>query len=282
MKSLFTLHYGLRNYLQSLVLLVGMLCLLSLVGWLLLGVVGITWFLLVGIFVILGAVRFSPRLLLILHGARALRYEDAPYLYDIVIRLSKQAGIKSIPVLYYIPSRSIDVFTTGMYENTAIALSYGIVRKLNTRELTGVLAHEISHISGKDLLVKLIADVIARLTSVMALTGYILIWVYIPVYIMTDETVPLALLIILLFAPLVSVMMQLGLSRSREFRADMEASRLTNDPMALASALEKIDAYQEGWIEKIFVPTRRINIPSWLRTHPLTNDRVNRLKDLTR
>lgn len=280
MKSPYTSHYALRNYLQSLGLLVGMLFLLSLVGWLLMGPAGIVWFLVVGVFVLLGAVRISPRFMLVLHGARALRYEDAPYLYEIVIRLTKQAGIKNIPTLYYMPNRLIDVFTTGLNENAAIALSYGIVRKLSSRELTGVLAHEISHISGNDLLVKLIADVMVRLTRVMALTGYILIWIYIPLYILTDETVPWVLLLILMLAPIVSALMQLALSRSREFRADLEASRLTNDPLALASALEKIDACQDGWIERIFVPTRRIRVPSWLRTHPLIADRIKRLKEL--
>ena len=281
MNRSFISYYSLRNYFHSLVLLTGMLVLLGVTGWLLMGPIGIVWFLFIGIFILLGAARISPQFMLLLHGARALRPEDSPYLYEIVIRLAKRAGIKNIPTLYYIPSRLMDVFTTGLNENASIAISYGLVRELNVRELTGVLAHEISHIRSNDLLVLLVAHVIAGLTSVMALTGYILFWIYIPLFILTDEKVPWVLLIVLMMAPTVSVLMQLALSRSREFSADLEAARLTNDPLSLASALEKTGAYRGNWIERIFLPARRNPVPLLFRTHPLVTDRINRLKDLS-
>ena len=280
MKSSFTSYYRLRNYLHSLILLVGMLVLLGVIGWLLMGPMGIVWFLFIGIFILIGAARISPRFMLLLHGARALRPEDSPYLYEIVVRLAKRAGIKNIPTLYYIPSRLMNIFTTGLNENASIAISYGMVRQLNVRELTGVLAHEISHIHSNDLLVLLVANVIASLTSVMAFTGYILFWIYIPLFILTDEKVPWVLLIVLLMAPTVSTLMQLALSRSREFSADLEAARLTDDPLSLASALVKIESYQGSWVERMYVHYRRIQLPLLLRTHPLVTDRINRLKDL--
>ena len=124
------------------------------------------------------------------------------------------------------------------------------------------------------------ADVITRLTNIMALTGFILILVYIPMYVLTDETVPWVLMVILMIAPTLSALMQLALSRSREYRADLEAVKLTDDPLSLASALEKIESYQMSWLERIFIPGRRVNVPAFLRTHPLVTDRVKRLKDL--
>ena len=280
MKDSFISYYRLRNYLQSLILLAGMLVLLGMIGWLLMGPAGVVWFLFIGIFILIGATRISPRLMLILHGARVLRPEDSPYLYQIVIKLAKQSGIKDIPTLYYIPSRLINIFTTGLNENVSIAISYGLVRQLNVRELTGVLAHEISHIHGNDLLVMLVADVIARLTTMMAFAGFILLWVYIPLFVLTDEKVPWVLLIVLMMAPTVSTLMQLALSRSREFSADLEAAKLTGDPLSLASALEKIESRRGNWMERMYVQYRRIQLPSLLRTHPLVIDRINRLKDI--
>lgn len=279
MKNSLISYYRLQNYIQPLLLLVGMLGLLGIVGWLIMGAAGIVWFLFVGVFLLITSARISPRMMLVLHDARALKPEDSPYLYSIVTRLCEQANIKNIPTLHYIPSRLMDVFTTGLNKNVSIAISYGLVRQLNTQELTGVLAHEISHIRSNDLFVMLIADVIGRLTSVMAVTGYILFWIYIPLYILTDEELPWILPILLITAPTASLLMQLALSRSREFHADLEAARLTEDPLSLASALRKIEKNQGNWLERILIPARRIRIPLLLRTHPLVSDRINRLKD---
>lgn len=280
MDNLFTSYYSLRNYLHSVILLAAMLILLGLLGWLLMGPIGIIWFLLIGSIILIGATRISPRFILLLHGARALGPEEVPYMYEVLYQLVRQAGIKHMPTLYYIPDRLMTIFTTGLSSNAAIVFSYSIVRNLNDRELTAVLAHEVSHISGNDLLVKLVADVIARLTVVMAFTGFILVLIYLPLYALKGETVPWALLIVLLISPNVNALLQLALSRSREFRADLEAAKLTDDPLSLASALEKIESYQMSWIERIFIPNRRIRVPLLLRSHPLVTDRVNRLKKL--
>lgn len=266
---------------RSLILLAGMFGLLGVIGWLLMGPGGIAWFLFLGIFILIGSTRISPRLMLMLHGARLLSPKESPYLYSIIARLTRRAGIKNIPTLYYIPGTLMDVFTIGINENASIAISYGIVRHLTTRELTGVLAHEICHIRGNDMLVMLFAHVITSLTNIMALTGYILLWIYIPLFALTDEKIPWVLLIVLMLAPTVSALMLLALSRAHEFSADLEAARLTNDPMSLASALEKIESYQANWMESIFTSARRIRVPLLLRTHPLAADRINRLKNIS-
>lgn len=281
MKSSFTASYSLLNYLHSLILLVGMLMLLSLIGWLLFGPIGILWFFIVWLALMIGLTHIPSHYILMLKGARVLNFDEVPYLYEILYGLTKQAGIKNIPLLYFLPDRLMTIFTTGLSDDSAIALSDDIVQQLNTRELTAVLAHEIGHIIGNDLLVKMLAGVISQLTSVMALTGSILILVYIPLYVMTDEKIPWTVLIVMMMAPTVSILIQLALSRSREFRADLEAVRLTGDPLSLASALVKIESYQWNWIERMLMPVRRIHVPMLLRTHPLIADRVNRLKELS-
>ncbi|MCG6938239.1 MAG: zinc metalloprotease HtpX [Gammaproteobacteria bacterium] len=280
MNSLFPAHYKLHNYLQSALLLAGMLGLLSLVGWLLAGPEGIGWFIVAGVFIFISAPRVTPAYILRLHRAQVLDASDAPQLYEMVHWLTKRAGMKAMPVLYYIPSSSINAFTTGLNKNASIALSDGMLRQLNTRELSGVLAHEISHVSRNDLLVMMVADVISRLTSIMAFAGYLLIWIYIPLFIFSGEKAPWLLLIILMTAPTFSILMQLALSRANEFNADVEAAKLTGDPLGLASALEKIDYYQGSLIQRIFSPAQRMHEPVFFRTHPLMIDRVNRLKQL--
>ncbi|MDT8453302.1 MAG: zinc metalloprotease HtpX [Gammaproteobacteria bacterium] len=280
MNSMVSLTDTLRNYLHSLILLVAMLSLLGLIGWLLLGPIGILWFLIAGIIIFIGAARIPPHFIFMKHDAKILRPEEAPHLYDIVVRLCRRAGIKNIPTIYLIPGKLMDVFTAGLNSNTSIIISYNMLRRLNTRELTAVLAHEISHIRGNDLLVMMIASVIANLTATMAMVGSILILIYIPLYILADEPVPWLLLIILMVAPFFSTLLQLALSRSREFSADLEAVRLTEDPLSLASALEKIETYQWNWLEKIFMQPKRDPIPPLLRTHPQVTDRVRRLKEL--
>ena len=263
-----------------MILLAGMLALLGLIGWLMAGPAGIGWFILAGALIMVTAPQISPRLILRLYGARVLLPEQAPQLYEIITWLAKQAEMERIPTLYYIPSKVMNAFSTGVKKDTAIAISDAMLRQLTTRELNGVLAHEISHIHSNDVLVMLVADVISRLTSVFAFTGYILIWVYIPLFIITDVSVPWVLLIILIMAPNLSALMQLALSRTREFNADVGAARITGDPMGLAFALEKIEYYQGSWFERVFTLNRRIPEPSLLRTHPVMAERINRLKIL--
>ncbi len=280
MSSIVSLNDTLRNYLHSLILLVAMLILLGLIGWLLLGPIGILWFLIAGIIIFVGAARMPPHLILLKHNAKILRPEEAPHLYEIVTRLCQHAGIKNIPIIYLIPGKFMDVFTAGLNLNASIIISHNMINRLDTQELTAVLAHEISHIRGNDLLVMMIASVIASLTTTMAAVGSILILIYIPLYVLADEAVPWVLLIILMVAPFFSTLLQLALSRSRELSADLEAVRLTEDPLSLASALEKIETYQWSWLEKIFMQPKRDSMPPILRTHPLVIDRVNRLKEL--
>jgi len=258
-------------------LLSGMLLLMALIGWLIAGLVGVFWSLLSGVVIFLTVPRLSPRIVLSLYGARPLYPEQLPQAYQILHWLARQAELKESPHLYYVPSQTMLAFSVGMHNDTAIALSDTLLRTLNSRELTGVLAHEISHIQSRDLWVMAIADVISRMTGIMAMTGYLMIMIYLPMFLFTDEDVPWLLLLVLMLAPNLSALMQLALSRTREYDADVKAVSLTGDPIGLASALNKIEYYQENWLKRILLPGFRLPEPSLLRTHPVTEERIKRL-----
>ncbi|MDH5570297.1 MAG: zinc metalloprotease HtpX [Gammaproteobacteria bacterium] len=267
-----------HNRAHALILLLGMIILLVLIGWLIAGPDGIAWSFIIGTFIIISTPRLSPHLILHRYNAQIISPKQATELYTILYQLSRKTSLDFIPRLYYIPTRLISAFTIGYKENTSIAISDGMLRKLNLREINTVLAHEISHIHNRDLLVMSIADSISRLTSLMATMGYLLIMIYIPLYLISQQSIPWALLILLVIAPNISALLQLGLSRNREYTADMDAAYITGDPAGLASTLSKIEYYQGKWIERAIFPYRNIPDPSLLRTHPSTTERIRRLK----
>jgi heat shock protein HtpX len=152
---------------------------------------------------------------------------------------------------------------------------------LTLRELAGVLAHEVSHIRNRDLWLMSIADLAGRLTHMMSLFGVALVMVSLPLWLSGAGGVPLLLIPLLVFAPQVTTLLQLALSRAREFDADLDAAGLTGDPDGLASALAKLERYQRGAWERILMPGYRLPEPSVLRTHPPTEERIARLKRLS-
>jgi heat shock protein HtpX len=162
----------------------------------------------------------------------------------------------------------------------SIAITDGMLRTLTLRELTGVLAHELSHIRNNDLWIMNLADSISRLTSAMAFMGTLLVFVSLPLMLFGAVSFPLILVILLVFAPTIGSLLQLALSRAREYDADLDAAGLTGDPVGLASALEKLERLQVGGWERIMFPGRRMPDPSLLRTHPPTEERIRRLLSL--
>jgi len=273
-------RYRIQNLLHTFLLLAGMLLLLSLIGWLVAGSIGVLWALGTGAVLIITAPRLSPRLILYLYGARPVAPQQSAQLTDIIAWLANRSHLPQRPQLYYIPSSAMLAFSVGMQNDTAIAISDGLLRQLNIREMTAVLAHEISHIQSKDLWVMAIADIISRITSLMALTGYIMILFYIPLFVFQGQHIPWLLLLLLMIAPSLSALMQLALSRTREFSADMQAMKLTGDPLGLISALSKINYYEKNWLGRLLLPNVRAPNPSLLRTHPLTEERIRRLRTI--
>lgn len=270
------------NGLQSLSLLALMGGFLALLGWLLWGGDGMLVLLLAGAVGVMFNPTFSPRWVMSLYGASRIAPESAPTLAVAVARLAERAHLPAHPVLYYVPSRMLNAFAVGNPRQSAIAVTDGLLRQLDLRELVGVLAHEMSHIRNNDLWVMGLADMFSRTTSILSLMGQLLLLLNIPLLLVGTATINLWVILLLILAPTLSAIAQLALARTREYDADLNAAWLTGDPEGLARALLKIEQMQGGWLERIFLPGRRVPDPSLLRSHPKTSDRVERLISLRR
>jgi heat shock protein HtpX len=269
------------NLLQSLVILAGMTALLATVGWLIAGVEGMLWTAAAIALALALSPRISPSMVLRLYATRILDRHNAPGLYALAAELARRAGLPAVPTLHYLPSRLLNAFAVGRREHASVVLSDALLRELPPRELAGVLAHEISHIANDDMWVMGLADAVSRLTSMLSLFGQILLLVSLPIlFFGGDAPVPLLALLLLVAAPTLSALLQLALSRTREYQADVDAVRLTGDARGLASALVRLEQRQGGWIERVILPGRGVPDPSLLRTHPPTQERVRRLLEL--
>ncbi len=222
----------------------------------------------------------SPQLVMSLYRARALGPREAPELYALVSELARRAGLTRIPRLYYLPSQVMNAFATGSPEDSSVAVSDGLLRALTSRELAGVLAHEVSHIANSDLQVMAFADMVSRIAGLLSLAGQVLLVLSLPLVALGGVGAPWLAIMVLLLAPTLSALVQLALSRNREYDADLGAAELTGDPAGLASALDKLERAGGRLWERIWLPDRRVPEPSLLRTHPETRERIARLLEL--
>ncbi len=269
-----------HNVVHTAAILAVMAALFGLLGWMVFGVLGFLWALVAVALLLTTTPRLTPPMILRMYGARSLSYDESPGLHRIVSELSRRAGIGNAPKLYYVASSVMNAFSVGSRTNSAIALSDGLIRHLSRREITGVLAHEMSHIKNNDLKLHTYADMMTRITSLFSFIGQLLVLFYIPVFLFSEERVPFLFILILITAPALSVLLQLALSRAREFVADATAVQFTRDPRGLASALQKMDAYEKNFWDVIRFPGKDNPHPSILRTHPHTRERIDRLMRL--
>ncbi|MGD8330263.1 MAG: zinc metalloprotease HtpX [Acidobacteriota bacterium] len=221
--------------------------------------------------------QMSSRWVFRLYQARPLSRQQAPQLTAIVEELARRAELPHAPRLYYIASPMVNAFAAGTRGNAGIGVTHGILRNLDAREIAGVLAHEISHLAHGDLTAMGLADVTTRVANTVSWIGQIILIINLPLYLIGAETLPWLLIALMIFAPTISALLQLALSRSREFDADLSGAHLTGDPRGLASALKKMERLEGGFVERLLLPGRRIPEPSLLRTHPDTEERVRRL-----
>lgn len=185
-----------------------------------------------------------------------------------------------MPALYYVPSATVNAFAVGTRHASAIAITDAMLRTFSPREIAGVFAHEVSHIRINDLWVMAFADLCGRLTRMLSTAGQILLLLNLPLLMFTSHGVSWTAILILVFMPLMSALIQLSLSRSREYNADFGAVELTGDPHGLVMALEKMERYHRRPCKRILRPRGRLSKLSWLRTHPLTEKRIERLRRL--
>jgi len=267
--------HDLRNAFHTVVLIGGSALLLAVIAWTVYGPTGLLWAAIFGAAGLWMMGRMSPKVVLNLYKARPLSPDELPDVHRVVRELARRAELPSVPQLYYVPSKILNAFAVGTRQDSAIAVTDGLVRAMNMRQLAGILAHEMSHIRSGDLKVMALADVLTRITSFMSMLGLI----GIPALFGAGMEIPWLGILLLIFAPTIGGLLQLGLSRTREYDADLDGAALTGDPAGLASALETLERRQGHIWEGLF-PGGRVPSPSLLRTHPATRDRVARLMSL--
>lgn len=269
-----------HNRVQTVLLLVAMTIAPALLGWLALGWIGA----ITAAAAVIGLTCFSParssKIVLRMYQARELTQASAPDLVAMLTELARRAGLTHVPRLYYVPSKMPNAFATGADDDTAVAITDGLLRKLNSRELAAVLAHETAHIRNGDLRVMTLADATSRLVGALAQFGLLAAIIIYPLMLGTGINISGWSVLVLLIAPTITTLMQLGLSRTREFDADLGAVELTRDALGLVSALHKIEQTSKRWYEQVLSGARSQTVPSVLRTHPPTHERVERLMSM--
>ena len=273
-------RHKLRNILHSALLILGMAAILGVCAYALWGGEGVAWALVGSGIAFALSPSVPPEWVMRMYRAIPVRRHELPELFELVSLLARRAELPQTPQLYWVGSPILNAFAVGRPEHAAIAVTDGILRTLTMRELAGVLAHEISHIRNNDLWIMQLADTMSRFTSILSYFGQLLLFLNLPLLLTGRTVVPWLAVILLIFAPTLMALLQLALSRAREFDADLDAAGLTGDPAGLASALGKLERYQGRFMEQIFLPGARIPDPSILRTHPDTAERVRRLMEL--
>jgi len=282
-----------RNYTKTAMLMAFLVALLAIGGQVAGGPRMMFLFGGLGLLFNLGSYWFSDKLALMAHRAQPVTREQLPEVYEIVERLTRKAGLP-MPTIHVIPSDSPNAFATGRNpEHAAVAVTEGILRILDRRQLEGVLAHELSHVRNRDIL---IATVAASIAGLIASLGYVIKWGAILGMGRDREggENPIAALAWALLAPFIALIVQLAVSRSREYGADASGAELVGDPDPLADALLALERGNEARPYEYAGPATAhlfiVNPFSGLggralqlfSTHPSTEDRIARLRAMKR
>jgi heat shock protein HtpX len=231
---------------------------------------------------------FSDKIALKMYRAQPVTREQLPRAYEVVERLAAKDGIP-VPKIYVIPTESPNAFATGRSpQHASVAVTHGILGLLDDEELEGVLAHELGHVKNRDILTSSIAATLAGAITLIARMGY---WAslfggYGGRGGRGRNGGGLGALLMLIVAPIAAALIQLAISRSREYEADATGAHTTGNPYALARALQKLEDYSKRVPLQATPSTAHLFIiapllggafGSWFSTHPPTKERIRRL-----
>ena len=278
------------NWLKTTLLMAGIVALFGVVGGMLGGKTGMLIALAFGGAMNLWAYWFSDKMVLRMYNAREVDGATSPYLYNMVADLARRAELP-MPKVYIIDEAQPNAFATGRNpDHAAVAATTGIIRMLSERELRGVMAHELAHVKHRDILISTISATMAGAIGMLANFGMM--------FGGRDSegrpANPIVGIAVAILAPLAASLIQMAISRAREFEADRGGAEISGDPAALASALDKIHRFAQGIplgpAERhpetaqmmIMNPLSAGGLRGLFSTHPSTEERIEKLMALAR
>ncbi len=269
--------------LRTTILMASLGGLLVLIGALVGGPQGAAGFLVIALVINLGTYWFSDKMALAASGAKPISEEQAPGLYTMVRELTTRADLP-MPRLYVIPTEQPNAFATGRNpEHSAVAVTAGITKLLSEDELRGVISHELGHVRNRDILTQSVA---AAMGTAITYIAYMLMWFG------GDDDSPLGLvgsLALVILAPISASLIQLAISRQREFSADATGAQICGNPESLASALLRLEEGAKATpmqvnsaMECLYIvkPFSGGGISNLFSTHPPIEERVRRLRQM--
>jgi heat shock protein HtpX len=277
------------NMLKTGLLLTGLTLILIWIGNLIGGQVGVIVALVFAAIMNLGSYWFSDRLVIAMSGAQPLSEQEAPQLYQMLREMTHRANMP-MPRLYLIPEMQPNAFATGRDpQHGVVAVTQGLLQMMDYEEVKGVIAHELAHIKNRDTLIMAIAATIAGAISALAHMFY-----YATIFFGSrdERGNPLAALALVILAPIAAMIVQLAISRAREYEADKVGAEIAGTPVGLASALRKLEAaahripneHAQPATAHMYIvnPLSGGGLMALFSTHPPVAERVRRLEAMAR
>ncbi len=275
------------NWVKTFVLMGAMMILFLLVGDLLAGEKGMIFAFGFSLIMNFGSYWFSDKIVLTMYRAREVSREEYPELYAVVERLAHKANLP-MPKVYVMNNPTPNAFATGRNpSHAAVAVTTGILEILNQDELEGVLGHELTHVKHRDILIGTIAaTLVGTITFIARMAGWAMMFGGRD----EDDGDAIVSLILLILSPIIALLIQLAISRSREFLADAGGAAISGKPLALASALEKLEYANDrvpmrnagASSAHMFIvnPLKGKSFSKLFSTHPSTEERIRRLQEM--